>query len=78
MTVTAKDLRFHISMLFNLLSKGEDITVTYRGKPKAKLVSIADDTSENKSTEMFGMWRDKDEDVDRCIRNIRSGRNFDI
>jgi antitoxin (DNA-binding transcriptional repressor) of toxin-antitoxin stability system len=37
MTVTAKDLRFKISMLFDMLNKGEDITVTYRGEPKAKL-----------------------------------------
>jgi len=36
MTVTAKDLRFNISMLFDALSKGEDITITYRGKAKAK------------------------------------------
>jgi len=39
MTVTAKDLRFNVNMLFDVLSKGEDITITYRGKPKAKLIS---------------------------------------
>ena len=43
MTVTAKDLRFNISMLFDVLSKGEDITITYRGKPKAKLISTQND-----------------------------------
>jgi prevent-host-death family protein len=39
MEVTAKDLRFKINMLFDVLNKGEDITITYRGKPKAKLIS---------------------------------------
>ena len=40
MVVSAKDLRFKISMLFDVLTKGEEITITYRGKPKAKLVSF--------------------------------------
>mgnify|MGYP004746443549 FL=1 len=39
MTVTAKDLRFNISMLFDVLSKGEDILITYRGKAKTKLIA---------------------------------------
>lgn len=39
MEVTAKDLRFKINMLFDVLNKGEDITITYRGKAKAKLIS---------------------------------------
>ena len=38
MIATAKDLRFNISMLFNPLEKKEDIVITYRGKPKAKLI----------------------------------------
>ncbi|NEW60264.1 hypothetical protein GSY74_03120 [Sulfurovum sp. bin170] len=41
-TVTATDLRFNISMLFDMLSKGEDILITYRGKAKAKLVSYVE------------------------------------
>ena len=45
MVVSAKDLRFKISMLFDVLTKGEDITITYRGKPKAKLVSFEEPQS---------------------------------
>ena len=78
MIVTAKDLRFNITMLFDMLSKGEDITVTYRGKPKAKLIAVKDEINEKKSDMMFGMWKDQEEDVDTYIRNIRSRRNFDI
>jgi len=77
MVVTAKDLRFNISMLFNVLNKGEDVTITYRGKPKAKLVSI-DDVKEQKDTSLFGMWNDKNIEVDSFIRDLRSGRNFDL
>ena len=77
MLATAKDLRFNISMLFNVLSKGEDITITYRGKPKAKLISIDENQSKKEST-IFGMWSDKDMRVDSFVRDLRQGRNFDI
>lgn len=79
MTVTAKDLRFKISMLFDMLNKGEDITVTYRGEPKAKLVTI--DSSfkkEEKSDAIFGMLKNEDSSVDEVVRGMRKGRKFAI
>jgi antitoxin (DNA-binding transcriptional repressor) of toxin-antitoxin stability system len=78
MTVTAKDLRFNISMLFDVLSKGEDILITYRGKAKAKLISYNDVSNEEKTDSIFGMWKDQDADVDSMVRNMRQGRNFGI
>ena len=79
MVATAKDLRFNISMLFNLLEKKEDIVITYRGKPKAKLVSFDNnDEIKQKTDDMFGMWKDRDVEVEEYIREIRKGRNFDI
>lgn len=79
MTVTAKDLRFKISMLFDILNKGEDITVTYRGQPKAKLVNI-DSTfkKEKKSDAIFGMLKDDTTSVDELVRSMRKGRKFAI
>jgi len=76
MTVSAKDLRFKISMLFDVLTKGEDITITYRGKPKAKLISFDSLTNEKKDDALFGLWKDRTEDVDTLVRNMRKGRNF--
>jgi len=78
MTVTAKDLRFNISMLFDVLSKGEDILITYRGKARAKLTPYNQHTSEKKSDTIFGMWRDRDEDVDTMVRTMRKGRDFGL
>jgi len=78
MTVTAKDLRFNISMLFDLLSKGEEITVTYRGKPKATLVPFDTPNSNEKSSALFGMLKDEVVSVDQTVRGLRSGRKFDI
>lgn len=77
MIATAKDLRFNINMLFDVLSKGEDITITYRGKPKAKLISTQK-SHLKKDDSLFGMWKDKEEDVDMMVRDMRRGRSFDI
>ncbi len=78
-TVTAKDLRFNLSYLFDLLGKGEDIMITYRGKAKAKLISH-DKIVSKKDDMLFGIWKDKtnENDVDTFVRNIRKGRSFDI
>lgn len=78
MIVTAKDLRFKISMLFDVLSKGEDIVITYRGKAKAKLISYDESMKQEKSDEIFGMWKESDERVDKMVRTMREGRRFDI
>jgi antitoxin (DNA-binding transcriptional repressor) of toxin-antitoxin stability system len=78
MTVTAKDLRFNISMLFDMLSKGEEILVTYRGKAKAKLIPCSESSTTQKTDILFGMWSDKNESVEDMVRNMRKGRNFDL
>ncbi len=76
MITTAKELRFNTSMLFDMLSKGEDIIITYRGKPRAKLVPIKND--KEKENSLFGMWKDRTTDVNEEIRNLRKGRSFDL
>jgi len=76
MTVTAKDLRFNVSFLFDVLSKGEDVTITHRGKAKAKLISYDDSAKSPKDNAIFGMWSDRDEDVDTMVRNMRKRREF--
>jgi len=84
MTVTAKDLRFNISMLFDFISKGEEVLITYRGKAKAKLIAYSEPSNEPKTDMLFGMWSDKEEDVaeeksvDDMVRNMRKGRNFGL
>ena len=77
MTATAKDLRFNISFLFDVLSKGEDVTITHRGKPKAKLISCdAGMAPAKKEDALFGIWSDKCDDVDTVVRQMRKGREF--
>ena len=75
MIVSAKDLRFKISMLFDMLNKGENIIITYRGRKKAKLIPINED--KKREDIAFGMWADKNDDVYEFVRELRKGREFD-
>ena len=77
MIASAKDLRFNINLLFDVVSKGEDVTITYRGKPKAKLIS-SEKIEQKKDDSIFGMLKDDKTDVNSTIRDLRKGRNFGI
>ncbi|WP_187647037.1 type II toxin-antitoxin system Phd/YefM family antitoxin [Nitrosophilus labii] len=76
MEITAKDLRFNTAEIFDVLSKGEDIIITYRGKAKAKLIGL--NKQKKKEDIAFGMWRDQSEEVNEIVRKMRKGRRFDI
>lgn len=77
MVATAKDLRFNISMLFDVIDKKEDVIITYRGKPKAKLISF-EDNSKIENEKLFGIWKDRNDDVKKYMKEIRKARNFVI
>ena len=80
MHATAKDLRFHSKNLLDVVSRGEEVIITFRGKPCAKLTPL-NETDEAGKTELkedplFGIWRDHLEvkDVEKYIRKLRKGR----
>jgi prevent-host-death family protein len=76
MEATAKDLRFHSTELLNTVKRGEEVTITFRGKPCAKLVPIEDNDELNEKNELFGIWENnkETEKVDNYVRNLRKGR----
>ncbi len=77
MRATAKDLRFHSTELLNTVKRGEEVIITYRGKPCAKLVPIEENEIPSTAPkELFGIWRDNAQvkDVGGYIRNMRRGR----
>ena len=78
MQATAKDLRFRSSELLNSVKRGEEVTITYRGKPCAKLVSIEEKPLNEVSNPLFGIWKDntQTQDVDEYVKNLRK-RRFD-
>jgi prevent-host-death family protein len=77
MVSTAKKLRFHTKELLETVSRGEEVIITLRGKPYAKLVpykhSKDAEESENK---LFGIWSDNKSttDVNKYVRKLRKKR----
>jgi antitoxin (DNA-binding transcriptional repressor) of toxin-antitoxin stability system len=86
MEITTKQLRSQAGKLLLLVSGGQEITVTHKGKLHAKIIpvdsgknidSIAPDASKE-DNELFGMWKDRKdmEDLEQYIRNMRKGRKL--
>ena len=76
MKATAKELRFKSKELLNTVNRGEEVVITFRGKPCAKLVPYKEKKTETTKNELFGIWKDEDpvQDVDKYVRKLRKGR----
>ena len=79
MKATARDLRFHSKEILESISRGEEVTITYRGKARAKMIPM----NNNKKTkleknELFGIWNNYDrvKNVNRYLRRLRKGRFY--
>ena len=81
MITTAKSLRFQTGKILESTMRGEEVVVTYRGKPAARIIpfSKTEKRTERKTTHrLFGIWKDRDDlgQVNTHIRAIRKGRTF--
>lgn len=80
MKVTTKALRTQAREILDCVDRGEPVTITYRGKPRAKLVGIEEERrltlSEPEEYPVFGMWADRKDldDVPGHVRGLRKGR----
>lgn len=79
MKATAKDLRFNSKELLDTVKRGEEVLITYRGEPCAKIVPLelnGKPKKDKKRKKLFGLWKDKTEitDVDKYVRDLRKGR----
>jgi len=77
MKASAKDLRLHTKELLDAVTRGEEVVVTHRGKPCAKLVPISTQKiGKDKPCALFGIWKDyaQSDDVDGYVRQLRQGR----
>ncbi|MCC6604634.1 MAG: type II toxin-antitoxin system prevent-host-death family antitoxin [Anaerolineae bacterium] len=74
MQASAKDLRFNVRELLETVARGEEVIITYRGKPRARLIPFGD--KPEGEDELFGIWADHEasEDVNAYIQTIRKGR----
>jgi prevent-host-death family protein len=76
MKATAKDLRFNSKGLLDTVNRGEEVVITFRGKPCAKLIPYEGENGQNTTNELFGIWKDNDmvRNVDEYVRGLRKGR----
>ncbi len=77
MKTTAKDLRFHTREILDLVARGEEVIITYRGKPCAKMIPYEEGSSKvSEPHSLYGIWKDRDDirDVEEYVRKIRKGR----
>ncbi len=78
MEVTTKELRIQPGKIIDQVSVGQEITITYRGKPLAKIVPFKSTVINNDDTTIFGMWKNNNDSqtVEEQVRNLRKGRQF--
>lgn len=75
MNATAKDLRFHSRELLDTVGRGEEVVITYRNKPCARLIPFCK-PEKTTTNELFGIWKEHEatQNVDEYVRNLRKGR----
>lgn len=78
MEVTTKELRIQPGKIIDQVSVGQEITVTYRGKPLAKIIPFSSSLNDYQESSIFGMWKTHDQmkTVEDQVREIRKGRQF--
>jgi antitoxin (DNA-binding transcriptional repressor) of toxin-antitoxin stability system len=80
MEIIVELLKIQPEWIISEISKGNEITITWHGKPSAKIVPIYNDREnciiEEAGDELFGIWKNKKdiEDVDQYVRNMRKRR----
>ncbi len=77
MESTAKKLRFHTKELLETVSRGEEVIITMRGKPYAKLVPYNTKVKNKLDIDdLFGIWKDDEstKNVPDYVRSIRKRR----
>ncbi len=78
MQATAKDLRFHSKELLDTARRGEEVLITYRGRPYAKLVPLTGKLNPVNAAgnDLFGIWSDypRTEAVESYVDKARESR----
>jgi prevent-host-death family protein len=74
MTVSTKELRTRTKEIIEAIKRGEEVVITYRGKPVAKISPIKEKGDTDDS--LFGVWEDNPavENVEEFIDEVRGGR----
>jgi prevent-host-death family protein len=78
--ISTKELRIQPGKIIDQVAHGEEITVTFRGRPLAKIVPIKrrDESGGEREADIFGMWANHEsvQTVEDTVRKLRAGRQF--
>jgi len=80
MKATAKDLRTQAKRILEAVARGQAVTITHRGRPRARLVPVRGAgrgvRPDARKLPLFGLWKDRAEmkDVPAYVARLRSGR----
>ena len=80
METTTKDLRLRTNAVLAAVDRGETVIVTFRGRKRAVLTRWCGDAQQREGktgpNPAFGIWRDRDEDVEAQVRRLRQPREL--
>ena len=81
MEFSTKQLRTQSGRIISHVNNGLDVTITYRGKPSARIIPITKKEALNieyADDELFGIWKDREclNDVKLYVRDLRKGRKL--
>ena len=80
MEIALKDLEPHSRQLIEAMDRGEEVTLTYRGKPCARVTPVVSNQSsasdDLREAPLFGIWRDREDisDVAAHMDTLRKPR----
>jgi len=78
MEATTKDLRLHTRELLAVTDRGQEVLITYRGQPRARLVPCEEPGRKalaGARNAVFGIWRGRSEQsVEEMVRVMRRSR----
>ncbi len=79
MEASTKELRIQPGRILEQVAVGQEVTITYRGKPLAKLIPWEAPEIEDSEQSIFGLWKNHDTaySVEEEVRSLRRGRRFD-
>ena len=80
MEITTKELRIKPGRIIDQVANGQEITVMFRGKARARIVPIKNisKTFEKDDVTIFGMWKNHidTKNVEDYVHDLRKGRQF--
>ena len=78
MNTSVKELRIKTKDILRRVTGGEEVIITIRGIPSAKIspLNFSNNLTKIKTNKLFGIWKDNDRVKDVCsyVRNLRKGR----